>query len=159
VTRECGPCSECCYVLGVHEVGKPDFTHCKHESASKHGCCSIYKTRPESCRTFKCLWLEGHLDRKDRPDRVGIVFATAEMPGRQVVIAYVRKPGADKSGHGKELLERLTQACPVCIVRHDGTRSVMVTEDLAHLLPMLQTEINAEAVVEPDGTLRRLPLV
>jgi hypothetical protein len=157
--RECGPCSECCFSIGVHELDKRMFARCKHEKISKRGACSIYKTRPESCKTFSCLWLGGHFDRKDRPDRTGIVFATADMPGCQIVIAYVRRRDADKTGRGLELLERLAQVIPVYIKRSDGTKSFMVTEPFAHLLPLLQREVTAQAIVEPDGTLRRLPIV
>src|SRR6185369_706015 len=100
MSRECGPCSECCTTLGVHELEKREFTHCPHE---KRGC-SMYSSRPESCRTFECVWLRGQLERKDRPDRIGIVFSAAEMADRQVVLAHVRKPGADKTGRGQELI-------------------------------------------------------
>lgn len=158
MTRNCGPCTECCYVLGVHELGKRDFTHCQHEKRSSGGC-GIYKTRPPSCAEFQCLWLGEHFDRKDRPDRVGIVFATGEMKIGQVVFAYVRKPGADKSGRGKELLDTITQRIPVCIVRWDGTRTIMLTEPFAHLLADIQRELGTQATVGEDGRLRRLPVV
>jgi len=155
--RTCGPCSECCYVLGVHELGKRDFAHCTHE---KRGC-GIYGTRPESCRSFQCVWLQGQLDRKDRPDRIGIVFATADMSvhQQQVVIAYVRKPGADKTGRGAELLNILAQQVPVAIIRWDGTRSIMAGEQFKHLLAGIRSELNTEAVIDKDGKLRKLPMV
>lgn len=157
--RTCGPCSECCYVLGVHEVDKRDWAHCKHERRSSAGVCGIYKSRPESCATFQCVWLAGQLEKKDRPDRLGIVFATADMDVRQIVIAYVRKPGADKTGRGAELLEIIAQQVPVAIVRWDGTRSIMAGEQFAELIAPIKAELNAQAVIDGDGKLRRLPLV
>jgi hypothetical protein len=162
MTRECGPCSECCFSLAVHEIDKAVFTRCKHEKASKKGACSIYAKRPESCQTFNCIWLGGAsslLDRKDRPDRIGIVFATAEMVDRQVVIAYVRRPNADKSGRGKELIGKLAGFLPVCISRWDGTRSIALPEELGHLVPRLRAEFNTEGVIEDGVFKRRLPLV
>lgn len=157
--RECGPCSECCYALGVHELPKLDFAHCKHEKSSKKGGCAIYGTRPTSCREFRCLWLAGSFDRKDRPDRIGIVFGTAHMQGTEVVMAWVRKPGADKVGRGQELINMLArQGIPVCISRWDKTKSILVPESMTPLIPMLRRELNAEAVIE-NGALRRLPVV
>jgi hypothetical protein len=160
LNRECGPCTECCYVLGVHELNKRNFTHCQHERRSSAGGCGIYKDRPLSCREFKCLWLQGQGGRKDRPDRVGIVFATADMEVRQVVIAFVRKPGADKAGRGFEIMHTLAQQVPVCILRWDGTRGIMAGEQFSNVLPQIQREFNdRRATVGEDGRLRRLPLV
>lgn len=155
MSRECGPCTECCSTLGVHELDKPEFTRCSHEGSPG---CKIYRSRPESCRDYNCVWIQGQLEHQDRPDRLGIVFSTAEMVDRQIVLAHVRKPGADKTGRGQELISLLAQVLPVCILRANGTRSVALPEDLAHALPRIMQDLNAQAVVE-DGKLRRLPLV
>lgn len=157
--RECGPCAECCYALGVHELNKVLFSRCRHEKHSPAGCCGVYKTRPTSCAEFSCLWLGGQFGRKERPDRVGIVFATAEMAFGQVVFAYVRKPGADTREPGSVMLRQLAQQLPVCILRWDGTRAAMFPEHLKHLSEQIRVEMNAQAVVDDDGRLRRLPLV
>lgn len=159
MTRQCGPCAECCYVLGVHELGKASFARCQHETRSPAGACGIYRTRPASCTEFECLWLQGQLDRKDRPDRLGIVFATADMEVRQVVVAFVRKPGADRRGRGLEVLNLIAQQVPVCLQRHDGTRAIMAGESFASILPRIQREFDTRAEVGQDGKLRRLPLV
>jgi hypothetical protein len=54
--RECGACSLCCRVMSVPEV-KQDHAWCRHAKPG-HGCL-IYKSRPEPCRSFQCLWLLG----------------------------------------------------------------------------------------------------
>lgn len=160
--RSCSSCSECCYTLGVHEIGKSDFTRCPHDKPSKQGCCSIYKTKPASCASFSCLWLAGHLERKDRPDRIGIVFATADiLPGQPVIMAYVRKPDADKSGRGKELLDLLSQLYPVCVVRWNRTKTIMCPESMRHYIPTLDREMMVQGQLV-DGEWRRvvqLPVV
>jgi hypothetical protein len=86
------------------------------------------------------------------------VFSTAEMADQQVVLAHVRKPGADKEGRGQELIGLLAQQFPVCIIRADGTRSLALPEELGHLVSRLKQDMNAVAVVE-NGKLRRLPVV
>lgn len=159
-TRSCGPCSECCTVLGVHELSKAPFVRCRHVEASKGGCCGIHRNRPVSCSEFSCLWLGGHFDRKDRPDRTGIVLATGEMQWGQVVFAYVRKPGADASGRGAELLRTLAERVPVCVTRWNGKRSVLVPEELRGALPRIIREFTeTQAIVGDDGRVHRLPLL
>ncbi len=157
--RACGPCTECCFALGIHETNKRPFARCEHQGKG----CAIYPKRPESCRTFRCLWLdEGNplLTRKDRPDRTGIVFALGDMAfGGQVALAWVRKLGADTKGRGLELMTAVSTVLPVCIMRVDGTRSISIAEDHAHRLPAIREEFNYIGVVE-DGILkrRRLPV-
>lgn len=109
------------------------------------------------------MWLQGEFDKKDRPDRIGIVFATAEMAGQQVVFAYVRKNDADLSGRGKQLIDLMGSLIPVCIFRRDGTKRIALPETMEALIPQLRAEFNAEGVVEhgPDNTKtwRRLPII
>jgi Fe-S-cluster containining protein len=72
----CGACTLCCTLLGVVELDKPRCTKCVHEV----GKCTIYHFRPESCRTFDCVWLqtqsrEEKMPKSMRPDRCGVVIA------------------------------------------------------------------------------------
>lgn len=160
MARECGSCSECCYAFGVHELGKPTFAPCEHIRAGEHGSCGVYETRPPSCRDFSCLWLQGQLEEEHRPDKVGIVFATADLEeDLTVLLAYVNKPGADKSGSGAELLMSLASQVPVGIYRHDGSQSLAVAESERHLIPRVQQGLKAQAVVGEDGKRYRLPVV
>lgn len=105
------------------------------------------------------MWLQGEFGRKHRPDRLGIVFAVGEMPFGQVVMAYVRKPGADKTGVGAELLNIVGSQIPVCILRSDGTRAVLLPEDRKDIAAQIRAEMDAKATVDEDGRLRRLPVV
>ena len=75
--RTCGPCTLCCKVLAVRELGKPKDTWCPH--ARKGAGCGIYWMRPEPCRDFRCFWLQGLLPEPFRPDKVhGVVYSTRD---------------------------------------------------------------------------------
>lgn len=55
----CGKCSLCCKIMGVNELRKERNTWCAHHAKNGvSGCCSRYETRPPSCQTYECLWLQ-----------------------------------------------------------------------------------------------------
>lgn len=72
VSRTCGRCSVCCVVMAVDGLEKPAFTRC--EFVRHSGGCRAYDERPEGCRIYECHWLGGLGERKNRPDRMGILF-------------------------------------------------------------------------------------
>lgn len=65
VERKCGTCRECCIALEVKSVDKPAGDYCRH--LCKVGCV-IYEVRPDECRTYNCLWLEGVAPRWAKPN-------------------------------------------------------------------------------------------
>ena len=76
--RECGSCTLCCKIMSVWEIEKPNGVLCKH--VRNHQSCAIYETRPQSCRTFNCLWLRGVGTDAMRPDRSRVVMVEADDP-------------------------------------------------------------------------------
>jgi hypothetical protein len=70
--RKCGDCQLCCKLLPVPDVGKPASTRCNHQRHGKG--CTIYATRPKSCRLWSCAWLEGDATDLPRPDRAHYVI-------------------------------------------------------------------------------------
>lgn len=72
--RACGDCAACCMVLGVRELDKPACQRCDHQVAKG---CGVYAERPSSCRVYRCAWLDGLGERRDRPDRLGVVLDQA----------------------------------------------------------------------------------
>lgn len=111
--RSCGPCTACCTVIGVREglgAPKPPGVPCTHLAAC--GGCSIYKSRPEECRTYACLWLQGMGSIEDRPDLLGVVYDHQPHPDNPqgLVIVRVHRPGAEKGARVRwnirELLQR-----------------------------------------------------
>ncbi len=73
--RECGECTACCIAPPNRELNKPGFTPCSHLCESR---CGIYSQRPFSCRSFRCVWLDGFLGADCRPDKFGLVIEHAE---------------------------------------------------------------------------------
>jgi len=72
--RKCDGCTLCCTLMAVDELHKPPKVKCKYEG---NKCCSIYETRPPSCRTFNCLWLQHDaIPEFMKPDKSGIVLTT-----------------------------------------------------------------------------------
>jgi len=69
--RACGDCTACCTAIGVEELGKPYACPCHHLCGKG---CGIYKDRPESCKAFGCLWLDGWAGPAMRPDKSGIIL-------------------------------------------------------------------------------------
>jgi hypothetical protein len=55
--RECGECSLCCKVFPIKEISKPKDTWCPHCRPSGKGGCTIYNSRPQICRAYRCAWL------------------------------------------------------------------------------------------------------
>ena len=68
----CGACTLCCYALPVPSIGKKAYETCKY--CTKDGC-SIYSSRPDECKQFRCAWLQMPKVSEDlRPDNVGTIF-------------------------------------------------------------------------------------
>jgi hypothetical protein len=72
--RACGTCYACCEVSEIDDpaLRKRPYSLCPYHQ----GGCTVYETRPETCRTFHCLWrrLAG-LPDDARPDELGVLFA------------------------------------------------------------------------------------
>lgn len=77
--RSCGPCTACCTALAVRELDKPRYCACPRLGASG---CAEYANRPDSCRDYQCLWLQGFLGEEDRPDRLGVIVTVTRDPAR-----------------------------------------------------------------------------
>jgi len=77
MSRECGSCDMCCTVVGVKEMDKPEYTAC----AKLCGGCGIYESRPQSCKTYECLWLQGNFNEADRPDKLGLICDLLTVTG------------------------------------------------------------------------------
>ena len=75
-SRECGSCTMCCKTMSVWEIDKPNGVWCKH--VRSHSSCAIYETRPQSCRSFNCLWLRGVGPEDMRPDKSRVIMVEAE---------------------------------------------------------------------------------
>ena len=69
--RVCGECQACCFAPRLDEMKKPSFTRCSNQG---QGECTDYQNRPDLCRKYKCLWLQGYWAENDRPDKSGMML-------------------------------------------------------------------------------------
>ena len=72
--RSCGACDKCCTTHAVFEIRKGEGVPCKYLSKLEGGC-GIYGVHPQSCRRFRCAWLEGFTPLDARPDQVGYTMS------------------------------------------------------------------------------------
>ncbi len=72
--RTCGQCTACCKTHGIFELSKPPGEWCSNCDIGKG--CKVYGNHPQSCKDFRCLWLDG-MGRDDEyhPNKINIVFS------------------------------------------------------------------------------------
>jgi Fe-S-cluster containining protein len=120
--RVCGDCVACCVYLKIdhQDLQKKAMEHCQHlitirpvqeniaYYVGKHdnGNCLIYKDRPDVCQSYKCLWLMGYGEEKDRPDRSGILCDTIHNIEGAIECKSLWD-GASNTLRGKMTIQRL----------------------------------------------------
>ena len=114
VKRECGKCNLCCKLLRISEIKKPPGRSCDHAKCGKGW--AIYDNRPQSCRDFNCLWLQGAWPEALKPNKTKVVPGTTA--DRSSVILYVDSdtPSAYRSPEMIKVLDKLLNAGPVFVV-------------------------------------------
>ena len=99
----------CCKTMSVWEIEKPNGVWCKH--VRDHKSCAIYDTRPNSCRTFNCLWLRGIGTDAMRPDRSRVMMVEADNdaggPKGFAVVLDPTRPLAWQEPGMRAFLERI----------------------------------------------------
>lgn len=154
--RTCGDCEACCYALGVteEEFGKgamvaPEFTHCQHQlgKATDGVCsgCAIYEDRPQSCRAFRCAWLDGFSfgslpERFLRPDLFGAILW--DMPNTKWgTLAAVSEawPGSLERSSVRLLVEVLASQ-RLTILLWPGGRRILGPEQI---MPQVREDLQA----------------
>lgn len=120
--RACGSCTLCCKVMKVNELDKPVGQWCKH-CVTTNGC-QIYPDRPQSCRDFQCLWLQGHLPEDWKPNKIKTVLW---MEQDEVLMWHEDPNGPETSRHGEtaETLQRMVEAGAVVVIVRGQTRRFM----------------------------------
>lgn len=97
VARSCDGCDLCCTAVMVWDMPggpKPGGVRCSHLAGAPGHSCSIYATRPDSCRSYFCMWRGGPLLPAElRPVDCGFIFSMmAGDPGGPLVITIQRDP-------------------------------------------------------------------
>ena len=115
----CEGCTACCKIMQVRELDKPGNVWCTHCSIGKG--CAIYDARPESCRTFECVWLQTQRHQKPlalelRPDASHVVIYTTDNGNTIVLNVGPDRPDAWKRGEmGKLVARMLADGLPVIL--------------------------------------------
>jgi hypothetical protein len=115
--RVCGACSLCCTLLRVDVLAKLGGTPCRHQQiGNPEGACGIHERRPEICRGYRCLWLNGSLEDADRPDRLGAVLSlTTEGEAPSLFVHEARRGAFDASPRLQEIANVWRESLPVRI--------------------------------------------
>jgi Fe-S-cluster containining protein len=112
--RSCGPCSLCCTVLRVDELGKRAGEDCVHQGDEAG--CGIYDIRPAICRSYQCLWRQGGLEDDERPDLMGgIVDLETVGVGLRLGIRLKTRGHFERSPKLQAIAERYRSEMPVRI--------------------------------------------
>jgi hypothetical protein len=126
--RACGPCTACCTVYAIDDVGVHKEAHepCRHIRATDG--CGIYTVRPPTCREFVCLWLKGLGAESDRPDVAGYVMRELEHPLGGPLVAFTEyAAGSLADGTpGAAASKEVGFQVPVLVMRRDGTSRAIV---------------------------------
>lgn len=102
--RTCGDCTMCCKVMGIDELKKPPSLWCPNCEIAKG--CKIYDDRPDSCRRFRCLWLDDNrLPESMRPDKTKVVLSVDRARKRLQVNVDPDRPFAWKEGFTGHFLQ------------------------------------------------------
>jgi hypothetical protein len=71
--RSCGTCTLCCKLFDIPDVPKAAGKWCHHCTPGKG--CSIYDSRPETCRKFLCGWMVSPgLGPEWKPERCKLIM-------------------------------------------------------------------------------------
>lgn len=137
--RQCGSCTLCCKLVPVEELGKKAGHRCQHQRSGKG--CSIYASRPWSCREWSCMWLVGTEDGGPldlrRPDHVGyvidvvpdIIRATNNETGEVTQIDVMQiwvDPARPDAWKDPALLDMLERIGVIGLVRYNSDRGMTV---------------------------------
>ncbi len=116
--RRCGPCSLCCTLLRVDELGKLGGEPCRHQRIGhREGGCGIHAIRPGVCRAYRCLWLQGSLEESDRPDRLGAVLdLVTEGETPRLLVQEAERGALERSARLREIVESWRQTLPVRVI-------------------------------------------
>ena len=136
----CGTCSLCCKVLEIADLEptpSPCGQWCSHAKPGRSpGACTIYETRPQSCRAFECLWLLSQSRPDDamppelRPDQAKAVLTA--VPGETTLLVHPDPayPEAWRRGALAALVRNFLEGGGKVIVVHKASRQVLTLREV-----------------------------
>lgn len=131
--RRCGDCDLCCSAMEVFDLvpPKPLGCRCPHQCASGPGC-TIYESRPSTCKVFYCLWRAGStvgitVPHDLYPARCGFVLVWDLTNNPYICTAFLDPQRPKKWVHYKRDLEKLARKwnCGIAIGGGDTASHVL----------------------------------
>lgn len=111
--RKCGECQACCVTFKVPELNKAEGVPCKNLCEAG---CGIHKTRPNVCRVYQCMWLQGVMGQKDQPNLSGVIFslspdrnALLQRTGIRLIVAMEAWPESFETDSAKALIAKVAR--------------------------------------------------
>ena len=169
--RTCGTCSVCCTVLkvrldgpdGPDTVTKPAHTRCQHLrklKPSQKGACGIHFKRPTDCAVYKCYWLEGFGEKRDRPDRLGLLMDSSEgivrgihaLGGIKSVVIHEVRPGANRDPRFRAVIAGVISRNIAVLYRGSGKDlpPVMASEAILDKLNRTMAALNNSSTLAAE---------
>lgn len=109
----------CCNLLEINEISetgvpfrKAGWTLCAHcETGNENGGCTIYLSRPKTCRAYRCAWMLGFGDEDDSPEVTMVLVNPEESEGYGPMLNFIELiPGVVRFHEpAKNLLEKARQ--------------------------------------------------
>lgn len=117
MARHCDGCTMCCVLPEQRELQKPAGVVCEHCAIGTG--CTIYKHRPQGCRSFDCLWLLNEsIPDELRPDRIGVVFEP--MSQSRTCLALVDQPQRWREPGPMRIIDNLLEHDAAVVVTYRG---------------------------------------
>jgi hypothetical protein len=141
--------------MRVPEIDKATMVPCPQ--VCKGGGCGIYETRPGSCKSFECIWLQDTRDilqEDDRPDSLGLMFSVMfKTAFGDVLTAWNVHPGQPLTERATRIIERVAEKQVLLII--DGNRRSVVgpPRELPRIRAIMD-ERKAWASKQPGGERR-----
>lgn len=106
-------------MLGVTELHKPVNVRCTF--VCEQGC-SVYETRPQTCRNWSCDWKNGLIAEEElRPDRLGIIFDLRLEGADPILCLWEVWDGAAEQPLLEPILAEVYLQAPSVVMKQDGT--------------------------------------
>jgi len=150
--RVCGECQACCTTLAVADIAKPKHTRCPSQCAAG---CAVYASRPESCRLYKCSWLEGYGRAADRPDKSGVIMETLvfHQAGREpitVLVAFSTGPAPLQNEQVDRLAVTVVKKS-VCLIHMDNEITIFAVDEDGDAAQRAVTALLTQPIHMADG--------
>lgn len=117
--RECGTCDACCVWLTIKD---PELQKAQGHRCSKLACgggCTIYETRPQTCREYYCAWRQLKWVKVARPDQSDVLVTLHGEVSKDgsrrmgIMVTLLTKAAARSEGVAETVAAGIAAGLPV----------------------------------------------